>query len=1410
MVITKHNNISWSQFANCNLDTQIAFEKMCRLLFNFHFFNGKEIFHSNPNNPGIEILPILHNESNKKISFQSKYLSSNDYSQIKHSAEMTIKHFKGGIDVLYLYCNKDLTTTSQPYRDIESLLKNNDIDLVLINNQSILDQVLIYPIIATFYFNYHSIDDNWFNYHLNLSLDSLGPRYNNQFNVTTKAEMWLDLFSLNNDAISRLNEKRILAITKVSELLRRNNDYSNYIIKAHNIIESFDELSINNINECLDWEMILKNELKEEIIVLEQKQKENESIIKSLSEYEDSSKKSELYNDNRYLQKLIDIPSFLNLNKIEKTLLINKMLIIKGEAGVGKSQLLANASEKNIELGGYSLLLLGNSFLTNDSVLNQIISKLEIEFNIDDFFNILETIGKLQNQCITLFFDAINETGNKDIWKNGLILLYNKTKKLKHIRFAISLRNGYETSVLDDAINKKIEDGEICILNHNGFRNESITATKEFLNHYGIPFSPTSFLRYEITNPLFLTLFCKAYTGEDFDIFSLFEKIVEIADIESQKAISFDGTTNILNYLIDKIVELKLFKGKNSITKQEIFQLDFWDLYGLSTYKIPYLSALEKTGLLYSFAVDGIEHHYLGYNLLEDFLCAKLIMKNNPCKDTLINYISNELLQIKDGHLINYNNIDIFYVICTFYAEKYGEECIYIIDLIEDEFSKRDIINNYVKSLSLRKAATINQKDFIKLLDNSFVDKGVIWKVLIENCAKLNHPLNAEFLHFMLLDKFLSERDLIWTTYINYLSSEDERLYQLITLFDKGDTLNGLNEDNIILLLFLFSWLLTSSNRLLRDKTSKAMIEILKDNFSLCKFILEKFENVNDPYVIQRLYGIVLGACTKRTTGFHKEFKELAEYIYDFIFNKDQVYPDILLRDYARLIIEKYLNDFSEDKHLIILSKIIPPYVSEEIPIVNKEIYHSDNKHTGFGAIAQSMYPDRINGPGMYGDFGRYVFQSALSHFIDIDIENLYHYAMQYIRDELNYSDKLFSYYDTHYVHHPLDRSRADGFERIGKKYQWIAMYNILARVSDTKLVKGYLEKERVYKGSYEPYVRDFDPTLNDNFLSSPDIPNFVKKKEFENIFDDSLGKDKFLITKWVESECEYFSSHTDKLIFIDALGEEWILLNQYKEIKNGEKDLFDESKQQHRVWSMSHSYIVKEEEFKNFKSALENKNFMGRWFPECQNPYQLFNREYPWSYGCEDFLINNWESYEIVTDETIIKKNTAQIPKFKEVINKNGEVDGMSMILEEKEWETNEHIKKYLGQFMPTYLELIWEEEYDASNQERHRSFLFPNQFIFNYLNLHQKKFNGYYYDDSNNLIAFDGTLAKVCDGLLIKKKYLDKFLNENKLKLFWTCIGEKQYLFGHQRQIWSEWSGFLYLDEDEVVGSMEYKKTN
>ena len=88
MVHLTATDMTWQRFEVCNPNQKIAFENLCRAVFNQDFFGGTAHFHSNPNNPGVEIEPIYHKETEKRISFQSKYFTSTDYDQIAFDGEM--------------------------------------------------------------------------------------------------------------------------------------------------------------------------------------------------------------------------------------------------------------------------------------------------------------------------------------------------------------------------------------------------------------------------------------------------------------------------------------------------------------------------------------------------------------------------------------------------------------------------------------------------------------------------------------------------------------------------------------------------------------------------------------------------------------------------------------------------------------------------------------------------------------------------------------------------------------------------------------------------------------------------------------------------------------------------------------------------------------------------------------------------------------------------------------------------------------------------------------------------------------------------------------------------------------------------------------------------------------------------
>ena len=1399
----KQLEISWTQFEQCNANPQVAFETMCRWLFNESFFEGKALLHSDPNNPGVEVVPVYHAASGKRISFQAKYFSSMNYEQIKHSARTAVGHYAGKLDVIYLYCNKDVTTTSQGYLAVKAILADRGIEIEPITNQEILIQVMKKETIAWHFFDYFTLSDEWLKNRLDASLASLGPRYNDEFNVQTNTEMYLNYFLCNADAVTEINRIKSEQLRSLKKNHRIQADCWLLRNKLISIIEAIPDISLGNILDCLSWPDTIKSACASEFEAILQMINAKEKERTAERNKNNFEKNNKITNEINEYQALLHVPERIMPALLSCALMRQQMLVVRGDAGVGKSQMFAVAAEKLVSNGYGAILLLGTDYLSNNTILTQTPEVLGVDLPLEALLHKLEARA-IQNITYSyIFVDAINESTYKNIWKPGLPLLITKLKNYPHIKLAVSIRTGYEKMVLNDAVRNGMDNGEIGNLVHQGFREKSIDATLIFLNHYGIPFLPSYFLQTEMTNPLFLSLYCKNYTGENFDMYSLFERVIDKADREAQEAVEIDDSIPLLQYLIDEIASIRLVSNSIQIPQSDLFDLDFWNRYGLSDKKIKYVTSLIRSGFLIVTPFDDTEWYSLGYNLLEDFVCAKSILRKYSRKEDFIPYLCNELLQIENGSITRYSNIDIAIIVCGLYAGANCEECFEDVEQnVTDDNDRYDLDDRYLKSFLWRKASSVDGDDFLRFINNHAVNRNTVFHVLIENSTKESHPLNALFLHKILNNKTLVQRDSLWTTFINHLVDDEERLFQLITYFDEGNLLDGLSVANTELILILLTWLLTSSNRALRDKASKAAIELLKWNFGLCKSILQRFETVNDPYVLQRLYGIVFGACVKRTEPQPEVFKELAEYVYSNIFDKEYVYPDILLRDYARLIVERWLYENPDDSSGILVDKIKPPYKSEAIPVVEKQTYKGDEPFGGgFSSIYYSMLINHEDCPGMYGDFGRYTFQSALKHFEGVDVVNLYHYAMQYIRDELGYDEEL-SDYDSISKYRRYNRHDTKKTERIGKKYQWIALYNILAKVSDTHLLRNWDGKLYPFEGPWEPYIRDFDPTLNVHFLQCPDTPAFELVSNEVAFLDTAPSETD--INRWKDAVPGSFSMIPARLCIRDTSGHDWIALLAYEcAKKDPEKveDYFSIPDGRQEVWYKAQAYFMRPAEFKIIKEYIESSEFFSRGFMEGGTVYQLFNREYVWSPGFKSIFGEQWLEHEIETGAYRTVTEVCEMPDFENI--ECDDEGNMRLKFIEKRYERQVSENVISIPIMPSYSCVSWEAEYDAS-QEESTEFYIPCRKLIEDMHLHQKKYDGYYYTQDGILACFDGNLSGICDGLMVRADLLKQFIQENGLMIFWTCMGEKQYFYGHHSQVWSKWSGCYHLEDNEILGNM------
>jgi hypothetical protein len=600
---------------------------------------------------------------------------------------------------------------------------------------------------------------------------------------------------------------------------------------------------------------------------------------------------------------------------------------------------------------------------------------------------------------------------------------------------------------------------------------------------------------------------------------------------------------------VRELVCFYLRNRRKYILQDELSQFKIWRTYGISSMK--FVRYLCNENLLLSHQDNNDQIYYtFSFDVLNDYFIAKHIFKilaaEGPVKS---NRIDAEILKLIKHPEIqkSYAYTPIAIQLSVLCAGRFNYTCENLLSKISDQNFRNFFITSYIETFKWRNAKAINTLEFEYLskkysnFHDNFMD------VLLHNSLKQENPLNVYYLHRYLFPMKLNCLDLNWTVYISKMFlKKDARIIQLLNLYYHKKRLPTDNKE-IQSILLLFSWFLSSTDRKLRDITSIVMVEILKTHIELCEPLLKKFARVNDPYIIQRLYGITFGAVCKCVQhDKEKIFLNLAHYVFTSIFAVEEVYPDILLRDYARLIIDRFVYEYPSHKSTLALEKIMPPYQSKRI-YTPRHAYSEDVLVGGEKRIVDSMKPSIFH---PYGEFGRYVFQSALSQF-DVNINKMFNYAIYYIFHVLGYKNEYFDEFDIKNHPHRLTDTPSDKFkiERIGKKYQWIAMYNILARVSDHYPLKyddSYTCSQK-FEGAWEPYVRDFDPTLNEENLCSPEMPKFPYLNTLNQSFYNSdeigdLNKSNNVLI-WLGDSKDIISFINDSLKLKDCHGNDWILL---------------------------------------------------------------------------------------------------------------------------------------------------------------------------------------------------------------------------------------------------------------------------
>lgn len=1418
--------VNWENFASNNNDpdgVQHKFENLCRQLFtNDYLKENKKSrnLHSNPNNPGIEAEPILDERTNQYIGFQVKFFDTSvDYGQILHSMEKALQYYTGKLSHIVLYCNKAITSTSKSYINIVELLKKNNITIELVTDSAILDAVRKYPYLANYYFGVNTISFEWVVAHNEKSFCDLGERFNRDFNVETETSKRLSLFARDQSAVQYINDKKENLIRKINRIKDDTEQHSDYLEKVRSIVSAFEDVESETIGSAFEWHQYLQSFIVDDLAKINSEISQKKNLLEKIRptiekgrsrvEHKDLEKYNSIRSEIEILYELLDLPEILSLTADENRLITAKELFVTGNAGIGKSHLLAAECQSLMNNQQFAVLLLAGNCYSDLPILDQLSQDCELKYSFDEFISILEMIGVEHHTCVLLCIDALNETANYRLWKTGLISLSQKIKKCTHVKLAVTYRMEYEKSVVQDALLS--EDEDVYRIVHTGFASNGLKASKQFFDYYRIPFTLYEYFESEMENPLFLTLYCKTYRNDEASLPTLYDRLVESANknifpiLEKRyKLIGFTEDDNIVQSLVDEISTLVFDRKEKNILESDLASIPFWTANDLPLR--PFMSLLAKENLVHTNLIAGNERYFFAYDQMNDYFFARSLFSHDMSDMSIRKTLYEDILQVNDNNIVNLSNSDVFVICCAIYAQKFGKECIDLIDELPEGFEKGYIVKSYIRSFIWRDKEYISSNVFLAVVQKYKVSREDFWNVLVGNSIKHNHPLNSDFLHTLLMSFRLSERDYYWTKYINEIFyDESNRLMQLVKMYSSGQSIQ-MSKEQARQLLILCGWLLSSSNRMLRDYTSEAMIEILRNEFDLCIVILKAFEKVNDPYIIERLYGVVFGACCKRRRKGNTVYIALAEYVYSTIFDQEFIYPDILLRDYARLIIERFLWENPDYNGCIVHEKIIPPYKSFPIEQIDED-YINKKYDGGLWQIKSSM---SFEGHGMYGDFGRYVFQSALKYF-DVDEDEMYKQAMSFIINDLGYTNEL----DKGNNHWGYDRSETKKVERIGKKYQWIAMHNILARVSDQCDIDTDYSETPKFEGPWEPFVRDFDPTLNFKLTKSDEIPIFDEISELKKATrDEHLKVDVSNIdsvSEWLDSDGIFFAEMPKALILSDSNGTQWIRLSNY--ICSGREQLKAERL---LTWSWLYAYFVTEEQFEQFQvAATDRVDFSSsKGIGLDPQSYSVFNREYPWSPSCD--LLNKSSSVESgvvlnMPEEKEVEQEVLNV-EFLEQYLKSLDADSNQVFSDQ---ELNQHlfkkeivrkpVLKQIGEIIHASMNLVWESEYDAS-KDNTLSMNVPCPMLIEQLHLHQADIDGLYYDSNEKIAAFDLNISQKESGVVLRKDLLDAFLKKNNLNLIWFVRASKELHSGEDLGIlrYGDRSGAYFYNGTEITSNI------
>ena len=677
-----------------------------------------------------------------------------------------------------------------------------------------------------------------------------------------------------------------------------------------------------------------------------------------------------------------------------------RFYFLTGSAGTGKTHLCLDSVQRALTEKRSAVVLFGGQ-LGGGDLWSSICDQLGLPtLGADTLLGAMEAAAEasgLNGHRFVLMIDALNDTRTEDYWESRLPALRAKFAGRPLLSLLVSCRDTYLSYVDPEDRCKDF------VRHHPGFTGREIEATHKYFSHYGLREPRIPLLLPEFTVPLFLLTYCEGLKEEGLTVppaghegrIEIFERFLTGQLKRVGRRLHLSPGSNKAREALDTLLDEMGTIGSEYIGFERAEALTTACIPDRTEWPETALGALLSEGLLNEelvYSDDGRHNRAVRvtYQAFSDFLIVQRKLRGTPDGSAPDAAFAEWLYEASRG---------IREAAATLLPERYGVE---LPDLLEPivrreaadrggdqrvQYELDNLDEMAAHSLPYRRVQAITERS-IEILNRNGRRRGGIRALLDAAflCApQPDSPLNGDALHHYLSQYSMPERDASVGIELYYDIADEGTPLSRLARWAAAGPYPDYEPQVVELACVPLVWMLSSPNRFARDWITKALAQLFTGHLGVAASLVERYATVNDPYVLERLITAAYGGVLRGGISHQEQAGRLATAVKRFIFDRlPELNPDALMLDAARGTIEWAVGHGALPNSALVAAR--PPYGFKR-PANPPTWERLDAMYPhGEGTTDETSYGEFYLSLHSYGDFGRYVIEPGVEHFLRVPL----------------------------------------------------------------------------------------------------------------------------------------------------------------------------------------------------------------------------------------------------------------------------------------------------------------------------------------------------------------------------------------------------------------------------------------